>query len=471
MQRRIALGVVALAFVLDVLDSTIVNLAIPSIRAGLGVSDATVQWMVAGYALSFSMLLIIGGRLGDTIGYRTLFLGGVAAFAVTSLFCGLAQTGNQLAAARVLQGAAAAMMAPQVMSLVQLMYAPAERGSVMGLFGTLGGMSAALGPILGGLLIKADLFGLTWRPIFLVNLPIAALALIAGALLLPKGRSPHPLKTDLLGAGIIMTALFMLVFPLIEGRERGWPLWAFAMMAASAPVFGLFGLHITRKDRRDGSALAPPALFRDPVFRVGLLVTLFLQLALGGYFLTFSMTLQLGLRLDVLAASLATVPFAVGVGLGVGLVSRRLATRLGRQLVTLGMGVLVFGWLLLALALHLAHGAEPPRLLLAPVLLLAGAGMGMAIGPLSSLVLSGVDVSHAGAASGVLNAVQQLGGALGVAALGALYFAVQAAHVGAAGFTAAFPYSLVGSAALVAVAAILTQALPSTIASRAVAAH
>ena len=206
-QRTIALTVVALAFVMDLLDSTIVNIAIPSIQNNLGASYATIQWLVAGYSLAFATLLITGGRMGDVFGYRKLFITGVSGFTLASLLSGAAWDSHILIVARLLQGSMAALMVPQVMSLMQVMYKPAERSSVNGLFGALGGMSAALGPIVGGLLIKANLFGLDWRPIFLINVPVGIFAVLAALKYLPEGKSPHPLKLDWVGTGIIVSAL------------------------------------------------------------------------------------------------------------------------------------------------------------------------------------------------------------------------------------------------------------------------
>ena len=462
-RRRFALMALALAFILDILDGTVVNLAAPSIRASLGASDATLQWLVAGYALSFSMLLILGGRLGDLLGYRRMFLIGVAAFAATSGFCGLAASQGQLVFARIFQGAAAAIMVPQVLSLVQLLYPPHERGTVMGVFGALGGLSASLGPVLGGVLIHADLFHLAWRPIFLINLPVSALALLGGVFFLPQGRSPRASRPDILGAALVMAALFLVVYPLIQGRELGWPTWILAMVVAGAAFAAAFVLHIRR---RGETALAPPSLFRDHVYRRGLLVVLALQTALNGYFLTFSLTLQLGLRLDVLTASLTTLPFAIGVGVGVSLISRKLAVKLGRRLSVVGMGVLTSGWLLLGLILHAFGPHAPPIWLSAPILALGGLGMGMANGPMSALVLSEVDMGHVGAASGVLSATQQLGAAAGAAVIGALYFRMAGPANAPAGLMSAFPFALSASALLVVLAAVGARGLPETIRRR-----
>ena len=221
--RTIALVIVALAFVMDLLDTTIVNVAIPTIQASLHASYSAIQWIVAGYSLSFALLLVTGGRMGDVFGYKKLFMAGVAGFTVASLIDGVSVNSGMLIGARLLQGAFAALMVPQVMSLMQVMYKPEERGGINGLFGALGGLAASLGPIIGGLLIKWNVAGIDWRPLFLINIPVGLFAFAMGYKYLPDGKSPHPLKLDLVGTVIIMVIMLLIVYPLIQGRELGWP--------------------------------------------------------------------------------------------------------------------------------------------------------------------------------------------------------------------------------------------------------
>jgi MFS family permease len=210
-KRTIALVIVALAFVMDLLDSTIVNIAIPSIKANLAASYSAIQWVVAGYSLAFALLLVTGGRMGDVYGYKKIFMIGVGGFTIASLLSGLSQGSGMLIAARLLQGSMAALMVPQVMSLMQVMYKPSERGPINGLFGGLGGLAASLGPVLGGLLIKVNAFNLDWRPIFLINVPIGIFGFLAAMRYLPDGKSSHPLKLDLIGTVIIIAAMLLLV--------------------------------------------------------------------------------------------------------------------------------------------------------------------------------------------------------------------------------------------------------------------
>ncbi|HEY5695535.1 MAG TPA: MFS transporter, partial [Candidatus Saccharimonadales bacterium] len=409
-QRTIALIIVALAFVMDLLDNTIVNIAIPSIQANLGASYAAIQWLIAGYSLAFAVLLITGGRMGDVFGYKKLFMTGVAGFTLASLLSGLAWNTEVLIGARLVQGSMAALMVPQVMSLMQVMFKPHERGGVMGLFGALAGVAASLGPVIGGLLIHANIAGLDWRPIFLINIPVGLFALIAGAKYLPSGKSPHPLKLDLGGTFLIVLALFLMVFPLIEGRDLDWPLWTFIMLASSLPVLGLFAWWQKVKDRKDGSALAVPSLFKTKTFVTGLIVNLVFQGAMIGFFLPFTLLLQVGLGYEVVKAALTGIPTAVGISLAIGLLGQKLIPKLGRYALSFGAVVMAIGLLITYLFVK-AHGVDTSPWEFIPGLLVTGAGMGLVMAPIFAVVLTDVDHKHAGSASGILNAVQQLGAA------------------------------------------------------------
>ncbi|HEY0373536.1 MAG TPA: MFS transporter, partial [Amnibacterium sp.] len=408
-RRTAAFAVVALAFVMDLLDGTIVNIAIPSIRADLGASYADVQWLSAGYALAFAVLLITGGRLGDIAGYKRLFLIGVAGFTVASLLSGLAWAIPVLVAARLLQGMTAALMAPQVISLMQVMYPPEERAGVGGLFGALGGLAATLGPIIGGLLIQWNIAGLDWRPIFLINVPVGIFAFVAGVRVLPDARSPHPLRLDLVGTALIVVALGLLVFPLIQGRDLDWPAWGFVMMAASVPVFVLFWRLQLAKARNGGSPLVMPALFRTRTFLVGLLINSTFQMALLGFLFTLTLLLQIGLGYSVLAAALTGIPTAIGISVSIAVLAPKLVPVLGRNTLTAGIAVMAAGIGLVLWPLR-AFGLGTNGWVLAPGLLVVGLGMGLVMGLMFVVTLKDVDATHAGSASGTLSAANQLGG-------------------------------------------------------------
>jgi EmrB/QacA subfamily drug resistance transporter len=426
-QRTIALIVVALAFVMDLLDSTIVNIAIPSIQSDLGASYATIQWLIAGYSLSFAVLLITGGRMGDVFGYKKLFIIGVSGFTLASLLSGLAWNSEVLIAARLIQGTMAALMVPQVMSLMQVMFKPSERAGVMGLFGALAGVAASLGPVVGGILIHFNIAGLDWRPIFLINVPVGIFALWAAFRYLPEGKSSHPLKLDIWGTGIIVVAMLLLVFPLIQGRELDWPVWTFVMMGLSLPTLALFAWWQKRKDKKDGSALIAPILFKTGSFVKGLTINIVFQSAMIGFFLPFTLLLQIGLGYEVILAAVTGIPTAVGISLAIGLFGQKLIPKLGRYALSVGAIVMMIG--LATTYLMVQHnGLNTTPWEFIPGLLITGSGMGLIMAPIFAVTLTDVDVRHAGSASGVLNAVQQLGGAIGVAVIGVIFFGQLTVH-------------------------------------------
>jgi EmrB/QacA subfamily drug resistance transporter len=431
-RRTIALIIVAIAFVMDLLDSTIVNIAIPSIRTNLSASYSSIQWVVAGYSLAFSVLLVTGGRMGDVFGYKKLFMIGMGGFTIASLLSGLSQDPSMLITARLIQGSMAALMVPQVMSLMQVMYKVEERGAINGLFGTLGGLSASLGPVVGGLLIKANVFNLDWRPIFLINLPIGIFGMLAAIKYLPNGKSSHPLKFDFLGTFLVMAAMILLVYPLIQGRDLGWPLWTYLMMASSLPVFALFWWWQNKKDSIDGSPLILPALFKNRSFGVGLSVNLIFEMAIIGYFLTFGLLLQIGLGFSPIHAALTGLPVALGIGTTMAVLGEKFIPKLGRKALNVGTVVMTAGILVTIEILHLYQlGIHSWQLI--PGLLLIGIGMGFIFGTLFAVVLNGVDAKHAGSASGTLNAIQQVGAAIGVALIGVVFFG-QLNHAAPASF-------------------------------------
>jgi EmrB/QacA subfamily drug resistance transporter len=419
-QRTIALVVVSLAFVMDLLDSTIVNIAIPSIRTNLAATYSAIQWIVAGYSLAFAVLLVTGGRMGDVYGYKKVFMVGITGFTIASLLSGISPNADILIAARLLQGAMAALMVPQVMSLMQVMYKPSERAGINGLFGALGGMAASLGPVIGGLLIKGDVFGWDWRPIFLINVPIGIFGLLAAVRYLPDGKSSHPLKIDGVGTLIIIAAMLLFIFPLIQGREYGWPLWTYVMLAGSIPVFVLFAWWQKRKDRLDGSPLVLPALFKEGSFRSGLLVNLIFEMAMIGFFLTFGLLLQIGFNFSPIHAALTGLPVAFGIAMTMAVFGQKLP-KLGRYALTLGSSIMGVSLAITTLiARH--YGVAIHSWQLIPSLLGVGVGMGMVFSSLYAAVLNGVNPAHAGSASGTLSAVQQAGAAIGVALIGVVFF-------------------------------------------------
>ncbi len=448
-RRTLAFVVVALAFVMDLLDVTIVHVALPSIRAGLGAGASALQWTIAGYALAFAVLLVSGGRLGDVFGYRRLFLVGVAAFTLASGLCGLAMAPWQLVAARGLQGASGALMVPQVMALMQVMYPPQERFRVFAIFGLLGGVSAALGPVVGGLLIEADLFGLGWRSAFLINLPVGLLSLVAGARLLPHGAGTQPKRVDGVGTLLATATALALVLPLMQGPEAGWPAWCAALLVLALPLALLTWKAWQRRQARDGAALVDPALLAQPALRLGLTAGLALHGVVPAYLLVMTFVVQGGLHASPEQMALLCVPIAAGAAFGIAVLSQRVVPRWGTASVAVGAAVQAAALVLTGLTAHALLGAPPAsvfdlRLLAGHALL--GIGIGL-IGPaLTTATLHDVPLAEAGSASGVLSAAQQMAAVLALAAVGGLMFqgAVRADDPAAlqAGLRRALPYLL-----------------------------
>ena len=421
-QRTAALWVVLLAFFMDLLDTTIVNVGIPSIQTSLGASYSSIQWIVAGYALTFALFLITGGRLGDIFGYKKLFLSGMAGFIVASALCGFAVSTEMLVASRLLQGFMAAMMVPQILSTIQVMYTtPEQRQGVTAFYGALAGIATVGGPVVGALLITSNLGGFGWRTIFLVNLPVGIAALILATYLVPNAKSPNPLRLDLVGVTVIVIAMLMLMYPLIEGRELGWPAWTFASMAGSFVVFALFGWMQVRRDAAGEPTLIVPRLFTGRSFVFGILLSGAFFAIVTGYFLIQTLFLQIGLGYSVLVAGLTGIPFSIGVSVAAGMSGPVLVPRFGRSIITAGPVIMAIGFALFIATIQYFGGDVTPWEL-APATLLSGVGMGCIVASVYPFILAEVPIKDAGAASGVTSAVGQIGGAIGIAAIGVIYF-------------------------------------------------
>jgi EmrB/QacA subfamily drug resistance transporter len=425
-RRWLALSVLLLAAVMDLVDVSIVNIALPTIRDDLDASSAALESTIAGYTLAFALGLITGGRLGDVYGRRRMFLLGVGGFTAASLLCGLAWSSEVLIAARVAQGAMAALMLPQILSTIQAAFPAEERAKAYGMYGAFVGIAAVSGPLLGGLLVQAGLFGLGWRTIFLINLPIGLLTLAAAWALVPETRDEHPPRLDLTGVALVSTALLLLLYPLVQGYDAGWPAWTFVSLAAALPVLVLFALQQARKARRGGSPLVPPALFRERAFTGGVLAALTFFSGVVSFFLVLTLTLQLGLGFSPLHTALTFVPWSLALAAAAG-ASVQVAPRLGRRLTT--AGALLMAAAMAGVLVTVDHfGEELSSWWLAPSLALGGIAMGMVAPTLVDVTLAGVHGRDAGSASGVLNSALQLGGAIGVALIGVIYFDVLASE-------------------------------------------
>ncbi|RKE86410.1 DHA2 family efflux MFS transporter permease subunit [Rhizobium sp. AG855] len=428
-KRWTALAVMMLANFMNLLDVTIVNVALPSLQSGLGATSSEIEWVVAGYVLVFALGLLPFGRLGDVRGKKRVFLAGVGAFTFASLLCGLAPGIDSLIAARLLQGAGAAIMTPQVLAIAQMMFPPKERAAAFSLFGLSAGLASVSGPLLGGWLISLDLFGLGWRPIFLINIPVGLVTILLGWRLIPALPVRPGLKNDLVGIVLAAFAIFCVIFPLIEGRGFGWPAWCFAMLALSVPFAIAFALWERRQHRTKGPELLPLNLMTNRNYVIGTLMTATFFSTLPGFFLTFAMFLQQGFGFTPLQSGLTTVPFSSGIFVA-SLISGRLGNITPRLRVITGVLMVIVGMAALRYQV-LGFGDVADRVALLPWLLLSGLGMGIAIAPMFQLVLAGVPPHDAGSGSGALQAIQQVGSALGIAIVSQIFFADLSTNVAA----------------------------------------
>ena len=418
--RGIATFVLIFASFMDLIDATIVNVALPSIRQDLGATPAQLEWIVSAYLLSFAVLLVTGGRLGDIYGRRRVFVLGVSGFTLASLGAALAPTAELLVATRVAQGVFAALMAPQLLSSIQVLYKPKERAAVFGIVGAVSGLAAVVGPLLGGWLVTANLFDLQWRTIFLINVPVGVAIVAAALRSVPNSTSDRPLRLDLPGVGLATAGLFLLTFPLVEGRSEDWAWWIWATFAAAAVVLGVFVVYQLRRERRDGSALLPMHLFGNRGYSAGLVTQAVFQGSMVGFFLVLTIYVQTGLGFSAIDAGLTLLPFSLGAFVGTG-VSVPLGVKLGKVVMFDGavLQSIAVWWALQVIA---ARGTELTVWHLAPALALGGIGLGLLVVPLVDVALATIRRDDAGAASGAFGTFQQVGAALGVAIVGVVFF-------------------------------------------------
>ena len=421
--RWLVLAVVLAGDIMDLVDATIVNVAGPSIRHALGGSASSLLWLPAGYTLAFAVFLVTGARLGDMFGRRRLFLIGCAGFTVMSAACAVAPSMAVLITFRVLQGAFGALMIPQGFGMLKEVFADAEMSTVFGVFGPMMGLSALAAPILSGVLVEANLWGIGWRLVFLINVPVGLAAFAGARRVLPRTVAHPGIRLDTGGMVIIGAALTAIIYPLIQGRAAGWPAWTFAMLAAGVILLGVFVLW---ERHHRGDPLIEPGLLANHAYTSGILVALAFFGAFGGLLLCVSLFGQLGEHFSPIHAGLTLMAMVVGmiVGMGAGFA---LVQRLGRHLLHLGVAGIAAG--MVALALTVTGVRTASTLDLSPSLFLIGIGAGASFGQLFDFVLAGVGMDEVGSASGVLEAIQQLSSALGVAVLGTIFFSAFGRHL------------------------------------------
>jgi MFS family permease len=434
----VVLAVVLTGQLMAILDTNIVNVAIPSMHADLHASGALLQLIVAGYTIAYAVLLVTGARLGDILGHRRVFRAGVLLFTLASLGCGLAPTAGVLVGLRFAQGVGAAVMIPQVLSLLQRTYqAPGPRARAMSLYATVISGGAVLGQVVGGLLISADVFGLTWRSVFLVNVPIGVAVLLCTGML-PGARDMAGRRLDLPGLLVLTPVVLAFVLPLVLGQPLGWPAWGWALLLASLVGFVLLGFVEHRVAAGGGQPILPRALLGLPGVLAGIGGLFAAMMVFGGWLFGFALELQDGLGESALRAGLTFAPAAVAFAV-VSLNWQRLPSRYHAILPAAGFVVNGLGLLWLGLLFH--SGDDGTSFWVYAASAVAGAGMAAAFSPLMTRVLSRVPVAIAADASGVVVTVNQLGIVTGVATFGTLYLNLAGRLPASLGGSAAFAIS------------------------------
>ncbi len=453
--RKWALMPVVLAGVaMVVLDFFIVNVAMPTMQSDLHTGASAIQWVIASYGLAFAAGLITGGRLGDQFGRRRVFTIGLALFVVTSAACGVAPSASTLVVARAAQGLASALLMPQVLAILGVAYDGADRLKALTAYAMTLGIAAVSGQLIGGVLIQLDPAGLDWRSCFLVNVPVGLAALGFVGRTVPESRGTDT-RLDLFGADLVTLGLIAILVPLIEGRDHGWPAWTWVSFAVGGVLLGTFALYQRRVAARGGSPLVHPELFRERAFTAGLATVVVFYATVASFFLVLALELQEGRGLDALDSGLVFAFEGLGF-LATTITAGALVARFGRQV--LAAGALVRAVALVALYFAVGHvGAHGSVAWIAAPLVLDGAGMGLVMGPIITIVVTNVARRHAGAASGVLASAQQVGVAFGVALIGVVFFgALDAGHAVPSAFRTSVLWLAAGSVAV----AALIQALP-----------
>ena len=410
------------------LDAAIANVAAPGIGADLHISGTVLVLALSGYTVSYAMLLITGARLGDDYGHRTLFLTGLAAFTTASLACGLASSGAFLIVARVIQGGACALMTPQVSTVIQLEYQGAERARALGLFATVLAVGVVAGQVLGGLLVSADLFGLGWRTVFLVNVPVGTALVLAGHRTVPFTKAPARKRVDPTGVVLCGAALLMILLPLLLGHANGWPAWSFVSIAAGVATVAASAWYFSWLSRRGGSPLVDPQIVRDGRFALAVSSLFASTAAWGGFLLSFTLYLQEGLGYSALKSGAAFIPYGVGfafTSLGGG----GLLARIRAQLPLLGLVLAAAAYAALGIVDRTGWQAVPSELLLG----LAGAGYGAGFSSMMTAAVAGVPAERAHDASGIMSTALQVSYAVGLTALGSLFLGNAGGHASHAG--------------------------------------
>jgi len=448
--RWLVLTVVLIAEIMDLFDATIVNVAGPTLAQKLSASPSDLQWVIGGYALALGAGLILGGRLGDRFGRRNMFLFGLAGFTLASLLCAMAPSISYLIVLRFIQGFLGAMLLPQGFGLIREAFPPKDFGKAFAAYGPAFGLGGILGPVIGGFIIQANIFDLGWRAVFLVNLPIGIISLVLAFIYLPKSPADKSIKIDLLGALLVIVASGMLVYPLIKGREEGWPTWTYLMFAGSLAVFLLFAWMERNTERRGGTPLIDAAIFKKRAYTLGLSGLGLYFAGFTGIYLILTLFLQFGEKFSSSDAGLANIPIALGSAIGGGISGGFLAEKIGGRL-TLQIGAVVqlIGVGLMWLAVPSQDNFSIWQMV--PALVVSGIGTGLIAAPIFETVLATVEPQQSGSASGVLSAVQSVMSSVGVAVFGTVFFNFATIGQADAGFRNALLIQLIVVALFVSV--------------------
>lgn len=435
------------------LDFFIVNVALPSIRQDFDASASVMQLVVSAYATMYAVMLITGGRLGDIFGRRNTFLVGMGLFAVASILCGCAWSATSLVVARALQGLSAAIMAPQALASINALFPESEKAKALSLYSLTFGLASTAGLFLGGTLIDLDLFGLRWRTIFFINVPVIALAMPAGWYLVQETKSDLPKQLDVGGAVLIALALFALIMPLIEGRDRGWPVWSFVLLVGVCPLGILLWRHESRLEQAGRDPIFPPSLLRVSGVLQGLFAALMFY-ALAAFWLVFTVYQQNGLNRSPFEAGLSVLPAAAGFIVG-PFVNPWIAGRFGKHAAATGMLLQVAGLLGTSAIVWVSQAQY-----LALPLFMIGMGQGIALPNLIGNIVGLVDQRRSGLASGLVSSMFQISGALAVAVIGGLFFALQGEASNSRSTALAYAVSAIAIAACLLISALYSSTLP-----------
>ena len=453
----LALLVLLTGAFLSPLDYFIVNLALPAIRSGLHASSAELQLIVSVYTAAFAVFLVTGGRLGDMFGRKRIFMLGMAGFVVSSALCAGAPNATVLVIGRMLQGASASVMVPQILATIRTVFPKEQQTKVMSLYGFIYGFASVVGQIGGGALITLRPFGLGWQSIFLINLPVGCLALLGAWHFVPENRPARSARIDAVGVVLLSAFMAMVVYPLTQGREAGWPAWTLISLGASVPVFAVFLLMEYQLKLKGGDPLVDLSLFGNPIFSIGLVLA-FCFYCDSVFFLTYGIYLQNGLRFSPFAAGIAIFPFGAGSILG-PLLSPLLVRRVGNRILVIGFALLAAGFATSGGALF--RGVEPGPLFYAG-LLLAGMGHGVVLPSVVRIVIGEVEPAQAGLASSVVTSMLQIGSAFGATAISGAFFSVLSAGTSAADYAHAYQVSIAIVSALFVGCVGLSMVLAST---------